>query len=208
MNCRFFRDFSAGVTANLLCATDGLTGRRTRLLQSPATFLEFIMKIGSTHVCLLALLLVCGTAGSGLAAPGSLGDDVPEARPLRMLASGQFGRLLALRSELDITVEQRTQIRDIVKSHRPELTAALRPVVEKRRALRDATLAEGANEAAIQAAAVELGKAIGDAAKVGSKIKAEVHKVLTPEQREKISQFRGEAQAAVDKFLTEMADPS
>ncbi len=62
----------------------------------------------------------------------------------------------------------------------------LKPVAEKRRALRDATLAENPNEATIRDAADELGKAIGDAAVVGSKIKAEIHKVLTPEQQEKI----------------------
>ena len=166
------------------------------------------MKFGMIGVCLLATALAGGVGVSGLAAAGPLGDDVPEARPLRMLASGQFGRLLALRSELGITTEQRTQIRRIVKSHRQEIAAVMTPVAEKRRALRDATLAENANEATIQAAAGELGKAIGDAAVVGSKIKAEVQQVLTPEQREKVSQFRQQSETAVDKFLAEMADPS
>ena len=125
-----------------------------------------------------------------------------------MLVSGQFGRLLTLRSELGITTEQREQIRGIVKSHRQEIAAVLKPVAEKRRALRDATLAENPNDAAIHAAANELGKAIGDAAVVGSKIKAEVHKVLTPEQREKITQFRQQSETAVDKFLEKLADPT
>jgi Spy/CpxP family protein refolding chaperone len=113
---------------------------------------------------------------------------------------------LALRSELGITTEQRTQIREIVKSHRQELAKVLKPMAEKRRALRDATLAEDADEATIRAAANELGQAIGDAAVVGSKVKAEVQHVLTPEQREKISEFRGQSQLAVDKFLAKMAD--
>jgi len=41
---------------------------------------------------------------------------------------------------------------------------------------------------------------------VGSKVKSEVQQVLTPEQREKISEFRGQSQLAVDKFLAKMAD--
>lgn len=164
------------------------------------------MKFGTIGVCLLATALAGGVGVSGLAAGGPLGDDVPEARPLRMLLSGQFGRLLALRSELDLTSEQRERIRAIVKSHRQEIVAALRPVVDKRQALRDATLAENANEAAIRAAADELGKAIGDAAVVGSKIKAEVRQVMTPEQREKINKFRQQSETAVDTFLSEMAD--
>jgi len=166
------------------------------------------MKFGTIGVCLLATVLAGGAGVSGLAANGPLGDDVPEARPLRMLVSGQFGRLLTLRSELDVTTEQRQQIRGIVKNHRQEIAAALKPVAEKRRALRDATLAENANEAAIYAAADELGKAIGDAAVVGAKIKAEIRPVLTPEQREKIEQFRQQSETAVDKFLTGMADPA
>jgi Spy/CpxP family protein refolding chaperone len=166
------------------------------------------MKFGTIGVCVLATVLAGGVGVSGLAAGGPLGDDVPEAGPLRMLVSGQFGRLLTLRSELGITTEQREQIRGIVKSHRQEIAAALKPVADKRRALRDATLAEDANQAAIRAAADELGKAIGDAAVVGSKVKVEVREVLTPEQREKITEFRQQSETAVDKFLTGMAAPS
>ena len=166
------------------------------------------MKFGMIGACLLATVLAGGAGVSGLAATGPLGDDVPEARPLGMLMSGQFGRLLTLRSELGITTEQREQIRGIVKNHRQEIASVLKPVAEKRRALRDATLAENASEATIHAAANELGKAIGDAAVVGSKIKAEVHQVLTPEQREKITQFRQQTETAVDKFLDKLADPT
>jgi Spy/CpxP family protein refolding chaperone len=166
------------------------------------------MKFGMIGTLVLATLLAGGAGVSGLAANGPLGDDVPEARPLGMLVSGQFGRLLALRSELDVTAEQRTQIREIVKSHRQEIAAVLKPVAEKRQALRDATLIENANEAAIHAAADELGKVIGDAAVVGATIKTEVRNVLTPEQRAKITQFRHDSETAVDKFLAQLADPT
>ncbi|MGD9632702.1 MAG: Spy/CpxP family protein refolding chaperone [Pirellulales bacterium] len=163
------------------------------------------MKFGTIGICLVAAVLAGATGATGLAATGSLGDDVPEARPLRMLVGGQLGRLLTLRSELDVTAEQRDKIRGIVRSHKAELVSALRPIAEKRRALRDATLAENANDAAIRAAANELGKTIGDAAVVGSKIKAEVRTVLTPEQREKVDQFRQQSESAVDKFLDQIA---
>jgi Spy/CpxP family protein refolding chaperone len=158
-------------------------------------------------VCLVAMLLAGGVGMTGIAAAGPLGDDVPEVRSLRMLVSGQFGRLLALRSELDVSAEQRAEIRGVVKSHKQELAAALKPVAEKRRALRDATLAEHPEEAKIRAAADELGKAIGDAAVVGSKIKSEVHNVLTPEQRERVGQFRQQSDSVVDKFLAEATAP-
>jgi Spy/CpxP family protein refolding chaperone len=165
--------------------------------------LEKIMKTGMFGIGLLTIVLTAGFAATGIADAAPLGDDVPEARPLRKLVSGQFGRLLTLRSELDVTAEQRTQIRDIVKSHKSELAAALKPVAEKRRALREATLAESADESSIRAAADELGKAIGNAAVVGATIKAEVYQVLTPQQREKITEFRGASDSAVDRFLAE-----
>jgi Spy/CpxP family protein refolding chaperone len=135
---------------------------------------------------------------------GALTDEGP-ARPLRMFLSGQFGRLLELRSELELTTEQRTQIRDVVKNHRAEIAVALQPVVERRRALREATLAANVDEAAIRTAATDLGKAIGDAAVVGAKVKAEVRAVLTPEQQKKLDEFRGESDAAIDSFLDEAA---
>lgn len=161
------------------------------------------MRTGMIGVCLLAALLAGGAGMTGIAAAGPLGNDVPEARSLRTLVSGQFGRLLALRSELDVSAEQRAEIRGIVKSHKQQLATALKPVAEKRRALRDATLAEDANETAIRAAADELGKAIGDAAVVGSRIRSEIHEVFTPEQREQVAQFRQQSDSAVDKFLAE-----
>lgn len=163
------------------------------------------MKLGTIGICLFAAVLAGSVGATGLAAAGPLGDDVPEARPLRMLVSGQFGRWLTLRSELNITAEQRDKIRAIVKRHQAELASSLRPVAEQRRALRDATLAENANEAAIRSAADELGKAMGEAAVVGSKIKAEVRAVLTSEQLEKVEKFRRQSETAVDTFLDQVA---
>jgi Spy/CpxP family protein refolding chaperone len=166
------------------------------------------MKLIALGLCTSVGLIASGMAMTGLAATGPLADDMPLARPVRMLASGQFGRLLALRSELELTEQQRGEIREIVKSHRQEIVTVFKPLAEKRRALRDVTISEHADEAAIRAAAADLGKAIGDAAVVGSKVKAEVYKVLTPKQRQQVKDFRGQSEAAVDKFLDEAADPS
>jgi Spy/CpxP family protein refolding chaperone len=169
--------------------------------------LEAMMKAGIIGTCVLAALLAGGAGVTGIATGGPLGDDVPEARPLRMLFSGQVGRLLTLRSELDLSAEQRGEIRDVFKNHKQELATAMKPVAAKRRALRDATLAEQTNEATIRQAADELGKAIGDAAVVGAEIRSEIHQVLTPEQRARVSQFREQSDSAVDHFLDDAAKP-
>ncbi|MCC7476598.1 MAG: Spy/CpxP family protein refolding chaperone [Pirellulales bacterium] len=148
-------------------------------------------------------LAVC--ALGAVAAP-SLVQSMEAARPLRVFLQGQFGRLMTLRSELNVTDEQRESIRKIVESHRSEIAAVAKPIVEKRRALRDATLSKESNEQAIRAAANEMGKSIGDAAVLASKIKGEVAGVLTSEQIEKIESHRGEADAAVDKFLQKVVN--
>ena len=115
--------------------------------------------------------------------------------------TGQIGRLMVLRSELNVTDEQRDQIRDIVKGHRTEIVPVAQKVVEKRRALRTAVLAANPDEKAIRAAADDLGKAIGDAAVLASKVAGEVKPVLTQEQRDRIGQFRAEREGATDTFL-------
>jgi Spy/CpxP family protein refolding chaperone len=112
---------------------------------------------------------------------------------------------MTLRSELDVTAEQRDAIRKIVQSHRSEIVEVAKPIVEKRRALRDATLAKEPNEAAIRTAANDLGKAIGDAAVLASKVKAEVAKVLTPEQMHRVEAFRGQSDSAIDGLLEKFA---
>ena len=152
-------------------------------------------------LCLVGLA-VCGLGA--VAAPRMMPGD-GEARPLRLFIQGQVGRLMTLRSELDVTSEQREAIQKIVQSHRSEIVAVAKPIVEKRRALRDATLAKESNEDAVRAAANDLGKAIGDAAVLASKVKGEVGKVLTPEQMHKIEEFRQVSDGAVDGFVEKFA---
>jgi len=154
----------------------------------------------------IATLMLVGVSICGLgaaAAPRMLGHD--GARPLRMFLQGQIGRMMTLRSELDVTSEQRDAIKKIVDGHRSEIVAVAKPIVEKRRALREATLAQEPNEEAIRTAANDLGKSIGDAAVLASKVKGEVAKVLTPDQIHKIKSFRQESESSVDSFIEKFA---
>jgi Spy/CpxP family protein refolding chaperone len=104
-----------------------------------------------------------------------------------------------------VTAEQREKFRDMLAEHRTEIVGVAKPVVEKRRALRDAVLADHPDESAIRSAANDLGKAIGDAAVLAAKVKPEVSKVLTSEQRDKIKQFRTKNDKAVDEFIDKIA---
>ncbi len=126
--------------------------------------------------------------------------------PVGRFLTGQIGRLLVLRSRLDVTPEQRTKILAIVRSHRAELARAAKPVTAKRRALREATLAEPIDPARIRAAAEELGKALGDLAIAGARVKAEVKRELSEEQRRTLREFCAENDKVVDAFLDRMAN--
>ena len=126
--------------------------------------------------------------------------------PLGRLVVGRVGRLLALRSKLDLTDEQRRQIGQVLQSHRRQIGLALQPVVAKRRALREAVAAETPDEKAIRAAAAELGQAVGDAAVLAAKVRAEVRGILTPEQIKLIEAARTEGHEDVDRFLQRLTE--
>jgi Spy/CpxP family protein refolding chaperone len=163
------------------------------------------MKAQIIAALLMAGLLVCSLGAA--AVPGFPAGE-GKAGPLKLLIQGQIGRMMTLRSELEVTQEQRDRIRQILESHRSEIVAVVKPLVKNRRALRDATLAENADDAKIRAAANDLGKSIGDAALVAAKLKGEVGKLWTPEQSQKIEEFRSQSDAAVDKFVEKIASQS
>jgi Spy/CpxP family protein refolding chaperone len=112
------------------------------------------------------------------------------------LISGNIGRLLVLKSELNITPAQRHQIASAVKSHRQEIAPVAKAVLEKKRALRDVVLLKPGDEKAIRKASEELGKAIGDAAVVASKVVDQAKGALTQEQQERIHLFRASCKKA------------
>ena len=165
---------------------------------------------------MIGACIAAAVIGSGIGVRSVMADPAPVAAsgetgvehggPLRRFFSGQMGRLLALRSDMNLTEDQRQQIHQIVASHRKEIAAVAKPLVEKHRALRDATLAPNMDEKAIRAAAEDMGKSIGDAAVLAAKIKSEVRKVLKPDQLQKIEEFRKHADQATDEFIQQMSN--
>jgi Spy/CpxP family protein refolding chaperone len=155
---------------------------------------------------LLGTVVLAGGLGAGVGAVGATAIQSGNG-PLHRFFSGQIGRLLTLRSDLNLTDAQRDQIKTILQSHRTEIAAVLEPLVKDRRALRDATLADPADEKAIRTAAANLSTSIGNAAVLASHIKAEARKVITPAQMQTLEDFRQQSDASVDRFLDNMAKP-
>lgn len=136
----------------------------------------------------------------GFGGPPWRGADSPIAK----FAQGRIGRMLVLRSELDITPEQRQQLIAKLKPHREDVVTAVRDMHAARTALASAVTADAPNEAAIRAAAEKLGKEIGDAAVVVSGVVADARKVLTDEQVKKIQAARADSLDAVDDLFEKL----
>lgn len=126
--------------------------------------------------------------------------------PIARLIMGKIGRLMVLKSELGVTEEQRTKLREIGLAHRSEAAPAIAQFSASFRGLRDAVLAENTDEATIRKAADEHGKAVGDLAVVLSKMAGEGREVLTEDQRSQIKSFIAQNDAAAEKLHKEMLE--
>ncbi len=152
-----------------------------------------------------ALGLVAVGAGYEEAAAQPLGVAELRGRlantPLGKHVSGTIGRLLVLRSELDVTPQQRMRIRATLLEYRPDIVEVAQGAVQKRRALDETVRAEEVDEKAIRGAAAEFGAALGDAAIVRARIVGELRGVLNDKQIDAIKAFREEHQESVDRLL-------
>lgn len=95
----------------------------------------------------------------------------------------------AIGAWLNLTDEQKTQIRQIQEQGKTDAEAAQKAVDDARGALHDAVIG-GAAEADIRAAATALGEAIGNQAVLHAKTVAAAKAVLTDEQRKKFDEMR------------------
>ncbi len=159
-----------------------------------SAMLVALLLLGMAAVPSIAAETVKEDGGAQLAGPP----------PLAGLIMGNIGRVLVLGSELNISAEQRKKIAAEVKSHKDEIRPVAKEISEKRMALRDAVLNKPGDRQAIMAAANDLGKAIGDAAVLASKVIAKVKPVLTSEQQERIKNLRMANDKATAEWISQI----
>jgi Spy/CpxP family protein refolding chaperone len=155
----------------------------------------------------LVAVLVLGAAAAPSIAAEPVKDDGGAqlaGRPLARLIMGNIGRFLVLRSELNITDDQRKKIAAEIKSHKDEIRPIAKEVFAKRQALRDAVLNKPGDHQAIMTAANDLGKAIGNAAVLASMVVAQVKPMLTPGQQEQIKNFRMSNEKATAEWISQI----
>ena len=95
--------------------------------------------------------------------------------------------------ELDLTDDQKTQLKQIAESHRDEFRAAgekVRAAHEGMRALMDA---DTIDESAIRAKSAEIGAADGEVMILNARVRKESLQVLTSEQLAKLKEQRESA---------------
>ncbi len=97
---------------------------------------------------------------------------------------------LHLLNKLDLSQEQKQEAAAILKSHREAIGTNSKGMMEARKNLRDAVMAEEFSEGAVRDAAAEVGRQIEESAVLSARIFSELREVLTPEQKEKMLQMR------------------
>jgi Spy/CpxP family protein refolding chaperone len=95
---------------------------------------------------------------------------------------GQGLPILRALRQLDLTQEQRDEVRTIVDVSQEDADAAMEAMQAARTTLHEAVI-NGSDEETVRAAATALGKAIGDEAVLRVGVMAQIKEVLTEEQR-------------------------
>jgi len=147
-------------------------------------------------------------AGAGALALGGLFAGRLAAGALPGGSPGSFGppRFGRIARALDLTDDQKTQIKGILKAHATEIEGQWKAGMAARRALHDAIMADPIDEAAIRARAAELSGVEGNGGVLFAQVRAEIFPLLRDEQKEKVAQWRGRMRARGDRAAKGLQD--
>jgi Spy/CpxP family protein refolding chaperone len=149
------------------------------------------MKQHSLLTFALAAVIVSGLGAAALAQAPAAGASGPRQRQRGMaLRQGPLALARLGLARLNLTGQQRDQVRTIVSNHRADMRKLSERAAPARQALQDAVVA--GDEAAIRQRSAEIGTIETDKALLAARVRAEVLKVLTPEQQEKARALRKE----------------
>jgi protein CpxP len=110
------------------------------------------------------------------------------------------GGPFAMLRGLDLTQEQRAQVRQVMQSHRAEQQAVGQKLRAARQAQREAIGAAQFDEQAVRNTSAELAAVSADAAVLRAKVHSEVLAVLTPEQQAKAAELKAQRQQRAQQF--------
>ena len=144
------------------------------------------------HICSLAAALVAG----GLIVTKSAAADSSIA-----VAHGRGGLLQRIADKLNLTADQRTQIKAILAEDKDTLAPLLSAVHDARKSLREAIRANGATEASVRAASAKVASAEADLAVERMKLYGKIAPILTDAQRQQLADLQQHADDLVDGVI-------
>ena len=119
------------------------------------------------------------------------------------------GKLLErIAKKLNLTDDQRTQIKAVLKADRDTLATLLGQLHEARKNLRVAIHAGDANETAVRAASAKVASAEADLAVERMKLYVKIAPILTDAQRRQISEFEQRVDSLADNAIARIGDGS
>jgi len=134
-------------------------------------------------------MLVVLIIGSLILSTVAMAEPKGDKKGPRAGHEGKPGAGKMLQEKLGLTDEQVQKMEALRAEGKEKMAAASKTVKEKQEALQEAVKA-GAKEADIRAAATQVGAAIGDRAVLEAANVAELKKILTKEQYEKMQEMR------------------
>jgi protein CpxP len=118
---------------------------------------------------------------------------------------GGFGAMGLLRG-LDLTDEQRAQVRQVMDGHRADLKAIGDRLQAARKAEHDAVTAAQFDEQLVRGKSAELAAVMADAAVLQAKLHSDVFAVLTPEQQAKAAELKAQRQVRAEQFRQQVRE--
>jgi Spy/CpxP family protein refolding chaperone len=150
-----------------------------------------VLVIASAGAIAVAGLFAGRLSANAISPRGSRGD----------FATRVFSRIS---SSLDLSDDQIGKVKDVLRSHAPEIRAQLQASATAREVLHAAMIAQPLDENAVRAAAQQVGQTQANGALLFARIRGEVDPILTAEQKNKIQSFQGrmgqKGEKAVESF--------
>ena len=120
------------------------------------------------------------------------------------VASARQGILQRIADKLNLTGDQRTQIKAVLAADKDTLAPLLGAVHDARKNLRTAIRAGDANEASVRAASAKVGAAEADLAVERMKLYGKIAPILTDVQRQQLADWQQGADDFVDNAITRL----
>jgi periplasmic protein CpxP/Spy len=146
-----------------------------------------------TSLAAALAVVTIATAAPMLMAAASAKATAPEQDQQEQRRPGPGLRGLGLGPgfrELDLTDDQKAQLKSIADSHRAEFEAAGQKIGAARQGMRSLVEGDAINESAIRAKSAEIAAAEADLMILNAKVRQESLQVLTSEQLQKMKELR------------------